>query len=136
MVIRPMTEADLEAVGRIQSHAPTAAQWPPRDYLDYSAWVADEDGQVTGFLVLQLLPGAEAEILNLAVDPSQQRKGIATQLLKLGPAASQQQLHLEVRESNHPARTFYRVLGFDEIHTRRNYYHDPPEPGIVMRLKR
>jgi ribosomal-protein-alanine N-acetyltransferase len=41
---------------------------------------------------------------------------------------------LEVRESNSAAINLYKTLGFLTAGRRENYYHDPQEAAIVMRL--
>ena len=41
---------------------------------------------------------------------------------------------LEVRESNEAAINLYKTLGFMTAGRRQNYYHDPSEAAIVMRL--
>ncbi|GAG99448.1 unnamed protein product, partial [marine sediment metagenome] len=37
--------------------------------------------------------------------------------------------------SNIAARTLYNKLGFDVLGIKENYYHDPPEPALVMGKK-
>jgi ribosomal-protein-alanine N-acetyltransferase len=44
-------------------------------------------------------------------------------------------LFLEVRESNVAAIQLYKNAGFMEISRRRDYYDNPVESAIVMRLK-
>ena len=41
---------------------------------------------------------------------------------------------LEVRESNIPAISFYKSLGFIAAGRREYYYHDSHEAAIVMRI--
>jgi [ribosomal protein S18]-alanine N-acetyltransferase len=127
-VIRPATPADLPRIAEIQIQSPSAAAWPVADYLAHSFLVAEDGGQLAGFLVWRDIAG-ESEILNLAVDPSFRRRGIAAALLAALPP---QRVFLEVRASNLPARRLYEKAGFRAISVRRAYYHDPPEDGIVM----
>ena len=47
---------------------------------------------------------------------------------KLGMAV----LYLEVRESNTPARTVYKSLGFEENGIRKNFYEHPVEHAVLM----
>jgi ribosomal-protein-alanine N-acetyltransferase len=72
----------------------------------------------------------------MAVDPSHQRQGLARALLSaaiLGLQANGvSRVFLEVRASNQPAITFYASAGFNLLHTRRDYYHDPAEDALVM----
>src|ERR1700737_2340670 len=106
-------------VGVIPWESPGAAQWTPEMFRNEvsgeRAWVAEECGEIVGFLVARLL-GEEAEILNVAVVEKARRTGIATKLLlrasdEMGHAGAQR-CFLEVRESNAVAKAFYTRMGF------------------------
>jgi ribosomal-protein-alanine acetyltransferase len=133
VIIRAATEEDLPAILQIQESAPEAAQWDPRDYLAYECLVAQREAAVVGFLVARAA-GPESEILNLAVAPAFRRQGIGRQLLSDLRARHPGDLFLEVRESNEPARRFYERLGFAMVTKRWQYYDNPPETAIVMKL--
>ena len=129
--IRRAEPNDLRAIRAIQATAPEASQGSPGND---ECWVAILDGRVVGFLVTRGTGPGEKEILNLAVDQTFRRRGVATALLKKelanGPAAR----FLEVRESNLSAIRLYRGMGFRPVGVRKNYYNNPPEAAIVMRL--
>ncbi len=97
--------------------------------------VAGHGGREIGFALTRQNGPAEWELLDLVVEPAWRRKGVAAQLL----AAALEQVHgemfLEVRESNLAARRLYERFGFVAAGRRREYYGDPPEDGIVMRLR-
>ena len=44
-------------------------------------------------------------------------------------------LYLEVREANHVARQLYHSAGFEVVGVRKQYYTEPVEDAIVMRLE-
>jgi [ribosomal protein S18]-alanine N-acetyltransferase len=134
VVIRAASEQDLPAIADIQSAAPEASQWNPCDYLTYECRVAEEGSAVVGFIVARPVAGREWEILNLAVDPRMRRQGIGRQLLGDILARHTGQFFLEVRESNIPARQFYEYAGFRAITKRLQYYCNPVESAIVMKL--
>lgn len=98
-------------------------------------YAAVEDGCFAGYGGFSLAAD-EAEILTVAVVPEMRRRGIARALMErmladaadLGAAV----MYLDVRESNEGARALYRVLGFEEIGQRRNYYTKPRENAILM----
>ena len=129
MTVRPASQADLPAIAAIQAANPLAAQWDPAAYLSRETHVAEQDGRILGFLVLLPLGQDEAEILNIAVEPASQRRGVARALLLHAAARS---LFLEVRASNAAARAFYLSLGFAETGRRRLYYANPPEDAILL----
>jgi ribosomal-protein-alanine N-acetyltransferase len=140
--IRPMAATDVPAVERMLKESPEAAQWSPGVLLRGSAeeayaWVAVEHGEVVGMIAARAA-GGESEILNLAVSPSQRRRGLGTCLLQCAMArllkAGARELFLEVRETNATARQFYAAMGFAETGRRRNYYRDPMEDALVLTL--
>ena len=134
MVIRAASEQDLPAIAAIQAAAPGASHWNPRDYLTYECRVAEEGSAVMGFIVARAVAEREWEILNLAVAPNARRRGIGRHLLGDTLARHVGEFFLEVRESNSSARRFYEYAGFREITRRLQYYDDPDESAIVMKL--
>ena len=103
-----------------------------------SLWiVAEEDGLVAGYVGSQSVMG-EADMMNLAVRPAYRRTGIGTELvqqlvqqLKLRDVYC---LTLEVRASNLQAIELYKKLGFSQIGCRPNYYRNPKEDALILRL--
>ena len=73
-------------------------------------------------------------VMNVAVDPTQRRRGIATAMLNalLERVGRDAQLTLEVRRSNGGAITLYESFGFRSAGVRRRYYQDNGEDAIVM----
>src|SRR5580704_6774866 len=116
-VIRRAEPGDWEAVAAIQSASPEAAHWPVADYPRYEFTVAILEAAVAGFLVWRPLAEGECEVLNLAVAPAFRRRGIARELLKPLLNSGDNQVFLEVRESNRTARMFYNSLGFQEVNS-------------------
>lgn len=132
--IRPATPVDLATIAAIQAASPEASQWEPGDYLEHDCVVAVAEGRVTGFLASRRVAPDEREILNVAVDPTQRRKGIAQALvldeLTRGPG----RWFLEVRASNQAAIRLYEAAGFERCGSRPGYYQEPAEEAIVMRF--
>jgi len=133
MKVRAATLEDLAAIAEIQALSPEASQWDPESYLQYDCTVAIET-RVIGFLLARETAQGEREILNLAVDPSQRRRGVARALLKAELTQEKSQWFLEVRASNKCALELYQNAGFRVIGRRESYYSDPLEPGIVMQF--
>jgi [ribosomal protein S18]-alanine N-acetyltransferase len=76
-------------------------------------------------------------LMNVAVEPSRQRQGIATRLIErlfeqVGAGA---RYTLEVRTSNSGAIAVYERFGFRPAGHRRRYYHDTGEDALVMWLE-
>jgi ribosomal-protein-alanine N-acetyltransferase len=132
--IRPARFTDIAAIAAIQAASPEAAQWVPTDYLKNDCRVADLESCVAGFVVAREVAPAEREILNLAVDPSERRKGIARGLLQDMLRSTGGTWFLEVRESNAAAIQLYESVGFNRAGRRPDYYYNPAEDAIVMRF--
>lgn len=143
MLLRQMTAGDLPAVLAIE-RASQPVPWTEgmlRDCLKTTYWntvVEDVDGRVLAFAILST-GGGDAHVLDIAVDPSRRRQGIARWLMEELMAAARMrdadQLFLEVRIGNTPALRLYRDLGFAEVALRRGYYPLPGggrEDAIIM----
>ncbi len=95
----------------------------------------DPEGNLVGYLIIARYVDAW-HIMNIAVDPSLQRRGIATTMLEhlFGVTAgdSSRGYTLEVRVSNESAIRLYRRLGFRSRGMRRNYYTDNHEDALIM----
>lgn len=132
--IRKATPGDLTAIAAIQSSSFDASQWAPESYLDYDCRVAVVSGRVGGFLVTRATAPDEREILNVAVEPDLRGRGIGRILVETVLVSGRGAWFLEVRESNSAAINLYKTLGFLPSGRRENYYHDPCEAAIVMRV--
>lgn len=76
----------------------------------------------------------EAELLTLAVEPKQQRKGIGRICLDSFHAEAREQgatrVFLEVAATNEPARALYLNAGYQEAGLRKEYYRAPDDSRI------
>ncbi len=74
-------------------------------------------------------------LMNIAVDPSERRQGVATLLLEQLFARIDDEsarYTLEVRPSNAAAIALYQRFGFGSAGLRRRYYHDNGEDALIM----
>jgi len=139
-VIRLMQENDLErvtAIERLVQTHPWSRQQFQESLASYQCTVYEQANQVVGFCILQPVLD-EANLLLMAIDPSQQGKGLGYKLLdesiqqlKNNPI----QIFLEVRESNTAAIGLYEKIGFHQIDLRKNYYPNPDgsrEHAVIM----
>ncbi len=82
--------------------------------------------------------GKDPELYNFAVAKKYQNKGVGEKLLsKFTEVAKNNRIALiwlEVRKSNINAIRFYRKNNFCASYQRKNYYNNPVEDGIVMKL--
>ncbi len=96
-------------------------------------------GAIVGFLLSRIAAG-EAEILTVAVAPSERGRGLATQLLHrhLGRLAALgvAQVFLEVGEDNRSALCLYDRAGFRQVGRRAGYYPRPEGTISALTLRR
>ncbi len=139
--MRKMQSPDLEEVLAIE-RAVQAYPWTRGNFSDalesgYLCYVEECDGKLCGYAVL-MMGSDDAELLNIAVSGSHQRKGVGRRMLdalmQLASARGMLRVLLEVRASNLPAIALYRLAGFREIGVRREYYrrNSGSEDAIVM----
>lgn len=97
--------------------------------------VADEE--VVAYIIYwQILE--DVQVNNIAVHPDCRGLGLGEALMRYAIARVLESgatfMTLEVRQSNAPALTLYKKLGFEVMGTRKNYYTKPDEDALVMAL--
>lgn len=101
---------------------------------DSMVLVASRAGVMQGFAIMKFADDS-AHLLLLAVQPKSRRRGIATDLLrwleKSCVTAGIQQIRLELRDANQPARKFYTAMGYRLV-GRMAAYYDRQESAVVM----
>lgn len=128
ITFRPMTEADLDAVLKVE-YAAFSHPWTRGTFTDslksYHCWLMFEGGQQVGHGVIQIILD-EAHLLNITVKPESQGRGLGLRLLEqLMQEAYElggRECFLEVRASNQSAYRLYERYGFNEVGRRRDYY--------------
>jgi ribosomal-protein-alanine N-acetyltransferase len=134
---RPANGADLAAVAVIEAQS-FVDPWPAdafSPYLGDCFLIAEAHGKIVGYLVARAV-GDEAEILDVAVAPAAQGRGIGRALLADALQALRRlgarRAYLEVRASNAAAQRLYRSLGFLWVGRRPGYYRQPTEDALVL----
>jgi [ribosomal protein S18]-alanine N-acetyltransferase len=140
--IRKMEVEDLAAVLEIEE-ASFISPWTEgmfEETLDSSiseGFVLTAGRSLLGYIILYAVED-EGHIMNIAVEPSALRKGIASMLVAHVISRFREkgvsQFFLEVREGNEPAKKLYRKLGFGTIGRRKRYYTETNEDALVMWL--
>ncbi len=143
MIIREMLLTDVEDVHRIekQAHPFPCSKKIITEAVTSSkhAVVLERDDEIVGFAILSFVVG-EVELLNICINPSHQGKGFGKYLLDAliehAIQSGNQDMYLEVRESNDKAYQLYLNLGFNEIGRRKGYYpiNGGREDAILMAL--
>lgn len=140
MVVRKMTEADVQAVYEISCecfHEPWTSDSVAKEMSNPLAeyFVAEKAGKIIGYAGMWHMAD-EGEVINLAVSASARRQQVGEKLLQAmlneGQDRGLMALYLEVRESNEAAQALYHKHGFAPIGRRKRYYQQPVEDAINM----
>jgi ribosomal-protein-alanine N-acetyltransferase len=138
--IRRLELADLNAIESIEQRA-YRTPWSRSMFASELAKPtsiclgAFEGSELVGYIVNSRYVDAW-HVMNVAVDPDRQRRGIATALLEhlfdLTREDERRGYTLEVRVSNEDAIRLYEKLGFESRGLRRGYYTDNREDALIM----
>jgi ribosomal-protein-alanine N-acetyltransferase len=138
--IRQLRLSDLAAVDAIERrayHTPWSRSMFASELAKSSSIClgAVEGEQLVGYVINSRYVDAW-HVMNVAVDPDYQRRGIATRLLErlfeLTADDGRRGYTLEVRVSNLDAIRLYEKLGFERRGIRRGYYTDNREDALIM----
>ncbi len=139
--VRPLELQDLDAIERIErvsypagwSRAMFATELTKPSSVSLGA--LDGSGVLLGYVIVSRYVDAW-HVMNVAVDPAQRRRGIASALLEQVLVVTAGDPHrgytLEVRVSNTGAIALYERFGFHEKGIRRGYYTDNREDAVIM----
>jgi len=134
---RHLRSGDIPRVCEIEQRA-FCDPWPEEAFSmleHYNSYACIVDGFLTGY-VMCLSAVDESTIINLAVDPDQQRRGYGSALLAFALERLAEdgirKIYLEVRRSNLAAQELYSKYGFRHLGIRRNYYSNPVEDALVL----
>ena len=79
----------------------------------------------------------ELHITSIAVDPIHQRKGLGkfllSDLIKRSSLLQTNRIYLEVKDTNEPAKAFYKAMGFKFVGYRFNFYNDGSDALIFTK---
>jgi len=109
--------------------------------------VAEEDGEVVGYVMCRIETGApsfkllgitrKGHVISIAVLPEHQREGIGYELMREAMRSmvnyKARECYLEVRGSNVPAVNLYKKMGFEVTRTIRSYYADEEDAYMMAR---
>lgn len=144
MTLRPARAADLARLTALQAASfelPWSAQALAATLAGEGvlALVAEAEGGIGGFIVARVAAG-EAEVLTLAVDPAQRRRGLGERLvatvIDMARETGAEAVFLEVATDNPAAILLYQKLGFTTAGRRPAYYarrEGPPSDALILR---
>jgi ribosomal-protein-alanine N-acetyltransferase len=141
VTLRSLAVADLDAIELIE-RASYPAPWSRTMFAgelakleSLSLAATDTGGALLGYLVVSRYVDAW-HVMNLAVDPTARRQGVASMLLRrlleLTAHDPRRGHTLEVRVSNLGAIALYERFGFEVRGRRNGYYVDNREDALIM----
>ena len=142
-LIRPASFDDISSIVEIENKT-NQMPWSKAQFLSsmevghYSV-VMHKDSDILGFAIYSpIIP--ESHLLNIAIDPAYQGKGLGDKLLQQiifqNRTIGVKTISLEVRVSNLPAINLYEKRGFHKDAIRPDYYSgSPKEDALLMSLK-
>ena len=138
MEIVEMRTADCRELAELDKIC-FSTPWSERSFLEEAKnelatyLLAKADDKIVGYCGFWRVSG-EAQVTNIAVLPEYRRQKIAQSLVEkmIELCAEDEQIILEVRESNIAAISLYEKLGFIKAGIRKRFYRDPDEDGITM----
>lgn len=129
---RALRAADLDTLAELETHGfdvPWSREALTAELAKATtrSWCFEDDDGLAAYALFQVVAD-EAELLRIAVDPEQRRRGLGRRLLDHAleelAAEGVSTCHLEVRADNTAAHGLYRRLGFEITGRRRVYYRD------------
>lgn len=132
---------DIHKLYTIESRS-FSSPWPEEAFYNdiahnrFASYVFIEvDGTQAGYCGVWIILD-EAHVTNIAILPEFRGRKLGEKLLfkmmSLAKEAGAKTMTLEVRVSNHVAKSLYKKLGFQEGGIRRGYYTDNREDAQVM----
>lgn len=141
-MIRNAREEDLEEIYKIElksfkipypcHYLKILLKMAPTYFL-----VAEEKGQIIGYISGVTRLGKTGHIVSIAVDPAHRGKGIGKKLVKTllekFKENGMKKARLEVRISNAAAINLYKKLGFNIEKRLKNYYPDGEDCYVMTK---
>jgi ribosomal-protein-alanine N-acetyltransferase len=141
-LIRPASFDDISSIVEIENKTNqmpwTKAQFLSSMEVGHYSVVMHKDSDILGFAIYSpIIP--ESHLLNIAIDPAYQGKGLGDKLLQQiilqNRTIGVKTISLEVRVSNLPAINLYEKRGFLKDAIRPDYYSgSPKEDALLMSL--
>lgn len=129
IILRAMERGDIPQISAIELLL-NDSPWESNMFVDslrvgFLGWVLAKGDEIIGYGLLSLAAD-ESQVLNIAIAPSWQRKGLGKilliHMLQEAYAKGARQCYLEVRRSNIAAQRLYENVGFKHMGFRKDYY--------------
>ncbi|TAM84122.1 MAG: GNAT family N-acetyltransferase [Acidobacteria bacterium] len=144
MRIRDFQPSDLPILSKIdQACFPPGISYSREELAGYIAfrsartWVAEEQGSIVGFLVVNREPAGVGHIITIDVVEGARRQGTGRRLMKVAEGwarkARLQVIYLETAEDNLTAQCFYLGLGYRTLNKIERYYSNGQTAWVMVK---
>ncbi len=100
-------------------------------------WVAEESGEISGFLIAERLAQRVAHIVTIDVVDGRRRRGVGSLLMDAAEYWARAQglmlVYLETAENNTAAQAFYEARGYRKVDSVANYYSDGASAWVMLK---
>ena len=149
VTIRAARLEDVTAVVALERGVAQAPHWGEGEYVAMvrggaeefvrrCLLVAERGGELIGFAVGKVIVGETGEVESVVVGAEVRREGVGKALCEavIGWCKGQGAVavELEVRSANLGAVRLYEGLGFESVGIRKDYYREPVDDAVLMRL--
>jgi ribosomal-protein-alanine N-acetyltransferase len=100
-------------------------------------WVAEENGEIVGFLIAERQAQKVAHIVTIDVVERWRRQRVGSLLMDAVEHWAREQelllVYLEAAANNAPAQSFYGARGYRKVDTVENYYADGTSAWVMLK---
>lgn len=144
MRIRDFQPSDLPRLSEIdQACFPAGVAYSREELAGFIAhrssrtWVAEENGQIIGFLVANRQPARVGHIITIDILEGSRRQGAGTELMgvaeKWARKANVQIIYLETAEDNLAAQAFYEGRSYRKVEKIDRYYSNGQAAWVMVK---
>jgi len=144
MHLRAFRSDDLETLYKIDQACFAPGISYPREELSRfinqlgsSTWVAEESGEIAGFLIAERQAQKVAHIVTIDVVDRWRRRGVGRLLMDAAELWAREQklllVYLETAENNTAAQAFYGARGYRKVDSVANYYSDGTSAWVMLK---
>ena len=144
MDLRAFRSDDLETLYKIDRACFAPGISYPREELSgiigqrrSRTWVAEESGEIVGFLIAERQAQKVAHIVTIDVVDRWRRRRVGSLLMDAAEHWAREQnlllVYLETAENNTAAQRFYEARGYRKVDRVESYYSDGTSAWVMLR---
>jgi ribosomal-protein-alanine N-acetyltransferase len=144
MHLRAFRSDDLETLYKIDQACFAPGISYPREELSgfisrrgSRTWVAEEKGEIAGFLIAERQAQKAARIVTIDVVDRWRRRRVGSLLMDAAEHWAREQrllfIYLETAENNAAAQGFYEARGYRKVDRVENYYSDGTSAWVMLK---